>query len=148
MGCDLSYAMIFHKRKQGSLPCFFLVASFCRWKGCVISLFSCQLTGSLCSSVHLWLLLNLSMNYCLPRQSACLSLVLYKLLFSYLLVGVTGLWPGKAGLHNSNPSLSLFTTFQFAFSTDFASRSFMPLSSSLINKLNCRKMTPTLWHPC
>lgn len=106
--------MIFHKLwVQGFLPYFFLIASFYMWKGCVSSLFSYHLTGSLCWNDHLWLLLNLSLNYCLPRQSAHLSLVLSKLIFSYLPVDVMGLWPGKAGLHNSNLSLSLFITLQF-----------------------------------
>lgn len=106
--------VIFHKLcVQRSLPCSFPIASFYTWKGCVSSLFSYHLTGSLCWNDHLWLLLNLSLNYCLPRQSARLSLVLCKLVFSYLPVGVMGLWPGKSGLPSSNLSLSLFITLQF-----------------------------------
>lgn len=106
--------MIFHNLCiLGSLPYFFPIASFYTWKGCVSSLFSYHLTGSLCWNDHLWLLLNLSLNYCLPRQPACLSLVLCKLVFSYLPVSVMGLWPGKSGLLNSNLSLSLFIYIVF-----------------------------------
>lgn len=47
-------------------------------------------------------------EFCLPRQSACLSLVLCKLVFSYLPMSVMGPWPGKSGLRNSNLPLSLF----------------------------------------
>lgn len=111
---DFSWAMFFHKLcVQGSLPYFFLMASFYTWKGCVSSLFSYHLTGSLCWNDHLWLLLNLFLRYCLPRQSACLSLMLCKLVFSYLPEDVMRLWPGKSDLHNSNLPLSLFIILQF-----------------------------------
>ena len=108
--------MIFHKLcVQGFLPYFFLIVSFYMWKGCISSLFSYHLTGSLCQNDHLWLLLNLSLDYSLPRQSVRLSLELCKLVFSYLPVVVMGPWPGKSGLHNTSLSLYLFITLQFTY---------------------------------